>query len=111
MGLSISYWASMSDKKHIKSEERYVSFKGIDCAGNSARLLRHIYAIIGDASKSNAFWERFKERMTAAEDTENRVTDELCLLCSHTYFIEELFDEHGDEEGLLHLRRLEEECC
>ncbi len=101
----------MSDEKPIKSEERYVTFRGIDCAGNSAKVLEHVRAIVGDPEKSNAFWDRFQERVKAAEDAQNRVTDELCLLCSHTYFIEELFEEHGDEEGLRHLKRLEEECC
>lgn len=102
---------TMSDEKPIKSEERYVTFRGIDCAGNSAKVLEHVHALISDPAKSNAFWDRFKERAKAAEDKQNRVTDELCLLCSHTYFIEELFEEYGDEEGLRHLRRLEQECC
>ncbi|HLN24531.1 MAG TPA: N(2)-fixation sustaining protein CowN [Patescibacteria group bacterium] len=95
----------------IKSVERYVTFRNIDCTANSAKLMEHIYALIDDPAKTNPFWERFKERVIAAGNVHVRVTDELCLLCSHTYFIEELFDEHGDEAGLIHLRRLEEECC
>ncbi len=98
--------AAMSDVT-----DRYVSFKGIDCEGNSARLLKHILAIIEDPAKTNAFWDRFKERLSQAGALQARTADELCLLCSHTYYIEELFEEHGDEDGLAILRQLEEECC
>jgi len=91
--------------------ERYISFRGIDCTAQSAKVMEHLYAIIDDPAKTNAFWERFKERAKAAGNIHARVTDELCLLCSHTYFLEELFEEHGDEAGLAHLRRIEEECC
>ncbi|HXP96836.1 MAG TPA: N(2)-fixation sustaining protein CowN [Telmatospirillum sp.] len=101
----------MSDDTPIKSDERYVTFRGIDCAGNAAKVLLHVNAIISDPAKSNPFWDRFKDRIKAADDARNRVTDELCLLCSHTYFIEELFEEHGDQDGLRHLKRFEEECC
>jgi hypothetical protein len=101
----------MNDDKPIKSDERYVTFRGIDCAGNSAKVLKHVFAILKDGTNSNSFWDRFKERVKAAQDNQDRVTDELCLLCSHTYFIEELFEKHGDAEGLRHLKRLEEECC
>jgi N(2)-fixation sustaining protein CowN len=40
-----------------------------------------------------------------------RKADELCLACSNTYYIEELFEAAGDEMGLAALRRLEDECC
>lgn len=33
------------------------------------------------------------------------------LACSHTYYIEEPSEAHGDEIGLEVLRRLEDECC
>lgn len=101
----------MNDENPIKSDERYVTFKGIDCAGNSAKVIEHVLAIIQDPANSNPFWDRFKARLDASGNVQHRVSDELCLLCSHTYFIEELFEEHGDEEGLRHLKRLEEECC
>ncbi len=101
----------MTDDNPIKSDERYISFRNIDCEGNKAKVLDHVFAIIDDPAKSNAFWDRFKDRVKAAADAERRVTDELCLLCSHTYFIAELFEEHGDEAGLAHLQRLEDECC
>ncbi|MDR3441341.1 N(2)-fixation sustaining protein CowN [Telmatospirillum sp.] len=101
----------MSDDTPTKSEERYVSFRGIDCTGNVARVLEHVFAIIDEPANSNPFWDRFKERIAAAAHIETRVNDELCLLCSHTYYIEELFETHGDEAGLGRLKRLEEECC
>lgn len=101
----------MSADKKIKSEERYVSFRGIDCEGNATKVMEHVFAIISDPEKTNPFWEKFKLRVTDAAKLHARIADELCLLCSHTYYIEDLFEEHGDETGLFHLRRLEDECC
>lgn len=93
------------------SNDRYVSFRGIDCTANSAKVMEHIYAIIDDPAKTNAFWEQFKQRVQAAGNVHARISDELCLLCSFVSVIEELFDEHHDEVGMTYLRKLEEECC
>ncbi len=91
--------------------DRYVSFKGIDCAGNARRVVERLRMHIDDPARTNAFWERFKEKLAVADDPLKRQADGLCLLCASVCFIAELFEEHGDEEGLAMLRRLEDECC
>jgi N(2)-fixation sustaining protein CowN len=91
--------------------DRYVSFKGIDCDGNARQIVARLYAYIDDPAKTNAFWERFREKLAVADDPLVRQADGLCLLCSNIYYIADLFEEHGDEDGLAMLRRLEDECC
>ncbi len=91
--------------------ERYVSFRGIDCEGNAKIVIERILAIIGQPENNNALWQRFQERLAEAGKVGARKADELCLACSHTYYIEELFEEHGDTIGLEALQRLEDECC
>jgi len=95
----------------IDAPDRYVSFKGIDCEGNSRRIIDWLYMHIDDPAKTNAFWERFRAKLAVAEDPLKRQADGLCLLCSNIYYIADLFEEHDDEEGLAMLRRLEDECC
>lgn len=40
--------------------DRYVSYQNIDCAGNSKRMLRRH---IDGPEKTNAFWEKFKQKL------------------------------------------------
>lgn len=91
--------------------DRYVSFGGIDCEGNARTVIEHVLALVADPAKSNALWSRFIARLAEAGKVGHRKADELCLACSHTYYIEELFEQNGDQEGLEALRRLEDECC
>lgn len=91
--------------------DRYVSFKGINCDDNAGRLIAAIRRHIDDPAKTNPFWERFKERLAAADAVRARTADGLCLLCAHVCYIDELFEEHDDAAGLALLRKLEDECC
>lgn len=91
--------------------DRYVTFRGIDCDGNAKVVIDHVLALIDDPAKSNKLWDRFKLRLEEAGKVGARKADELCLACSHTTYIEELFELYGDETGLEALRRLEDECC
>lgn len=90
--------------------DRYVSFKTIDFEGNMAAVLGHLRRHIDDPAKTNALWERFKERLAEAESGENVRADKLLLLHSHVYFMVDFFEEHEDEEALAALRKLEVEC-
>jgi len=91
--------------------DRYVSFAGIDCDGNARIVVEHVLALIQQPAFSNGFWDRFRLRLAEAGRLGARKSDELCLACSHTYYIEELFEDAGDDIGLAALRRLEDECC
>ncbi|MGQ9372167.1 N(2)-fixation sustaining protein CowN [Azospirillum sp. ST 5-10] len=100
-----------TDTRDPDTPDRYVSFKGIDCADNAARVVARLRRHIDDPAKTNAFWERFKEKLAVAGDPARRQADGLCLLCANVYYIADLFEEQEDEEGLALLRKLEDECC
>jgi hypothetical protein len=91
--------------------DRYVSFQDIDCDGNSRQVLERLRLHIDDPAKTNAFWERFKEKLAVTDDPVKRQADGLCLLCANVYYIADLFEEYEDEVGQALLRRLEDECC
>lgn len=93
------------------TRDRYVSFTGIDCEGNAKVVIERVVALLERPEVCNAFWQRFLTRLAEAGKVGARKADELCLACSHTYYIEELFEAHDDELGLAALRRLEDECC
>ena len=94
-----------------RSADRYVSFAGIDCDGNAGRLIARIFMHIDDPLKSNAFWDKFRSDVLAAEDIHARKFDGLCLLCARVGIIAELFEQYDDTEGLALLERIENECC
>lgn len=71
----------MSSERKIKSKKRYVSFRGIDCAGNAGHVMRPLMAIIDAPEKTNPFWERFKARLAGSDKLHARISDELCLQC------------------------------
>lgn len=101
----------MTDDKRANKPDRYKSFAGIDCMGDSRRIIQALRRHIDDPDRTNAFWQAFKRHLADAEDTDGSKPDVLRLVCSNVYYIEELFEHYGDEEGLILLQRLEEECC
>ena len=89
---------------------RYSSFSNIDFEGNMGVVLGHLRRYIDDPAKTNAFWERFKQRLAKAESDQVPVADKLLLMHSHVYYMVELFEDHDDEEALAALKKLEVEC-
>ncbi|BCR04357.1 hypothetical protein DESUT3_14260 [Desulfuromonas versatilis] len=97
-----------------KKTDRYKTFIGIDCEGNSKRLMAMLRRHIDDPGKSNPFWEKFKEKLDQiAQGTpvNGRQLDELFLIHSYINNIHDFFEEQDDQEALLLLRQVEEECC
>lgn len=92
------------------TQDRYVTFTNIDFDGNMEAVLRHLRRYIDAPAHSNAFWERFKQRLAQAESDSKPVADKLLLLHSHVYYMAELFEEHEDTEAEAALKKLEEEC-
>ncbi|ABC24310.1 N(2)-fixation sustaining protein CowN [Rhodospirillum rubrum] len=90
---------------------RYVTFQGVNVEGLSQQLIARILFHVADPAKSNAFWEHFKAKLADADKTLARTADSLCLLCGAIGYIDELFEDNDDEEGLTILRRLEDELC
>jgi len=94
--------------------DRYVTFKNIDCEGNSKRLMQLLLRHIDDPIKSNPFWEKFKEKLARVGQPQangGRCLDELFLI--HTYInnLYEIFEEYEDEAALALLSQIERECC
>lgn len=89
---------------------RYTSFANIDFDANMSAVLGHLRRYIDDPDRTNAFWERFKQRLEKAESDRVPVADKLLLMHSHVYYMVELFEEHDDEEALAALKKLEVEC-
>ncbi|UPU36351.1 N(2)-fixation sustaining protein CowN [Geomonas paludis] len=94
--------------------DRYVSFVGIDGDKNSQELMVQLRRHIDDPQKSNAFWERFKEKLARVghpDENGGRCLDELFLVHSYINNIRELFEEYDDEAALGLLERIERESC
>lgn len=96
--------------RHTPAPDRYVSFLDIDFEGNMARVLSHLQRYVDNPASSNAFWERFKNRLAQIETGSGSISDKLLLLHSHVYYLVDLFEEHDDETALSDLKKLEEEC-
>jgi hypothetical protein len=95
----------------LSQVDRYVSFKGIDCAGLSRRVTEALMRHINDPARSNVLWEALKGQLADAGKGIPGKPDALYLICSRVYMLEELFQRYGDEEGAALLHELEEKCC
>lgn len=91
--------------------DRYRSFQGIDCYGGAAAVVERLRLHIADPAHDNALWQRFTARLADAAASDNLKPDILFLVCSHVYYIAELFETVNDDEGLALLQRLEFDCC
>ncbi|WP_432823968.1 N(2)-fixation sustaining protein CowN [Trichloromonas sp.] len=95
-------------------KDRYVSYHNIDCEGNSKQLMTMLRRHIDDPDRTNAFWEKFKEKLAQVgkpQENNGRCIDELFLI--HTYInnLYEIFEEYEDAEALTLLDQIERECC
>jgi len=96
------------------STDRYITFRNIDCEGNSKRLMAMLRRHLDDPAKSNPFWEMFKEKLARVgqpQETGGRCLDELFLI--HTYLnnLYEIFEDYEDRAALELLQQIERECC
>ena len=88
--------------------DRYLSFDGIDCAGNARRLMELIESNMPAAGKERSFWQYF---MAKRQPRSGPAPDDLFLVHSHINQIRELFEDCGDAAALALLLQVEEECC
>lgn len=88
--------------------DRYVSFDGIDCAGNARRVMEHIERLSSQPGCESAFWDYFFKKRAGGSGPR---PDDLFLIHSNINQVRELFEESEDEEALALLLQLEEECC
>ncbi|MBP7489934.1 MAG: N(2)-fixation sustaining protein CowN, partial [Azospira sp.] len=61
--------------------------------------------------RTNKYWEYFVAKIPPGYYSGEPTEDLLYLVCSNTYYIEELFEKFDDAEGLQLLQRAELECC
>lgn len=98
----------------MKTTDRYVTFKGIDSDGNARIVVKMLLRYIDSPSVSNAFWEKFKDKLASIKDADSgggRRLDELFLIHSYINNIRELFEQHDDQQALAMLDLVESESC
>lgn len=88
--------------------DRYLSFVGIDCAGNARRIIEYIERNREAAGPAQAFWSYF---MAKREPAHGLPPDDLFLVHSYINQIRELFESCNDADALALLLKVEEECC
>ena len=98
----------MSQSDQSKTTDRYISFEGIDCDGNAARLMACIEKQIEQPDRNNDFWDYFMKKRQGGSGPK---PDDLFLIHSNINQIRELFETWQDQEALDLLFQLEEECC
>ena len=93
--------------------DRYVSFVGIEGDKNSVNLITMLRRHIDDPSRSNGFWEQFKEKLArlGQPDQSGRCLDELFLIHSYINNIREIFEQYDDLAALELLEQIETESC
>ncbi|MBK9219939.1 MAG: N(2)-fixation sustaining protein CowN [Uliginosibacterium sp.] len=87
---------------------RYVSFIGLDCAGQARRLIGLLQPYMEDPEKTNAFWKLFAMKLSPVSGP---TYDELYLIHAHLNILRDQLDMHGDAEALQLLEQIEHECC
>jgi len=94
--------------------DRYVSFAGIEGDKNSCELIAMLRRYLDDPLGSNAFWDKFKEKLAIIgqpEQNGGRCLDELFLIHSYINNIRELFEQYEDLPALSLLEKIETESC
>ena len=94
--------------EHCGGTDRYISFQGIDCAGNARRIMISIDRHLSIPGRSTVFWAYFMKKRAGGAGPE---PDDLFLLHSNINQVRELFETWNDDESMQLLIQLEEECC
>lgn len=98
----------MSEHCACTKPDRYVSFQGIDCAGNARRLMAYLDRQLALPGRSNAFWDYFAQKRAGSAVAK---PDDLFLIHSNINQFREFFEQWDDAEALSLLLQIEEECC
>jgi N(2)-fixation sustaining protein CowN len=97
-----------------KATDRYITFKGINGDANAGLVLNLLRSYIDCQEYSNAFWERFKDKLAQTNVTETSNIgrmDKLLLVHCYLNDIREFFEQHDDQAALTLLQKVEEESC
>lgn len=103
------------EKREIRVEESYTSFKDIDCFENACNIIDHLLRLCENPKYNNVYWEKFIPKIPEAyyaRDAKKDTTEALLyLVCSNAFNIIDLFEESGDEDAIHSLDKCEQECC
>jgi N(2)-fixation sustaining protein CowN len=103
----------MSEQPRI--DERYTSFKNIDCFSNACNVVAHMLRIVEQPEMMNAYWQKNIPLIPPAyyypEDDSHQKEDLLYFVCAKVFYFEELFEQAEDEAGIASLLVCELECC
>lgn len=107
--------SNLENKKEIRVDESYTSFKNIDCFENACSIIDHMLRLLEEPKNNNAYWEKFVPKIPKAYYSRNAKDDPseslLYLVCSNSFYIIELFENTEDEDAINALEKCEQECC
>ncbi len=97
-------------------EERYISFKNIDCYKNTFLVLDAMNELFEKEPESkNPFWEHFMDKIPQnyhevfAKEGDSK--DILYHVCANVFYIFDLFEDYDFDKGVDLMDRCELECC
>ena len=83
----------------IRIDERYVSFKNIDCFENACLVIDNMLRVLENPKNMNIYWKKVVPMIPKAYYTRNPKDDEkealLYLVCSNSFYLDELFEKEG----------------
>lgn len=101
--------------REIRVDERYTSFENIDCFENACVVVDNILRVLKNPELNNPFWEKFVSKIPKAYYSRNVKDDTtealLYLVCSNSFYIDDLFESAEDEGAIYSLEKCEQECC
>lgn len=97
------------------TRDRYISFANIDCYENATDVLDALYELfILHPEAKNELWQRFEtlipanyKEIFAKKDSK----DILYHICSHVFYLSQLFEDYRFEKGIALMEKAELECC
>ena len=96
-------------------KDRYITFENIDCYENAALVLDAMNELfILKPESKNKLWIKFMEAIPQNYREVFSIGDSLdtlYLVCSHVFYISDLFDDFEFEKGIEVLDQVELECC
>lgn len=91
-----------------ETRDRYASFIGLDCNGQARRFIDMLRPYMEQPEHSNAFWRLFAQKLAPTHGPKH---DELFLIHAHINILRDQLETIADEQALLLLDQIEQECC
>lgn len=99
----------------VTTRDRYISFANIDCYENATAVLDALYELFTlHPEAKNELWRRFEtliptnyKEVFAKKDSK----DILYHICSHVFYLSQLFEDYHFEKGIALMEKAELECC